>query len=495
MGDRTFLIIILVMIFAGVYSYHKTVTEKGGVTPLSNLIDYAGLAVFENDKRESKKTLYETYNFDVKENFFRLSEKVGEIEIQRVNLLENRKDILEKLSMMNVATNEEALAYIDLINNEYKAILEQMERLEPIKGALNAMSKEANIGKRLGQLPAVRNELLKVLGSVVEDPRKEIPGLEMIFSNLEMLAKEEFNALPYSCDDMEGCLDQVFSYLQNQYSAHMHRNAVQPKIDIENLTGLANLLEHEYQFLLNNTEATENKLSESNREVENSFRELAQELVRTTEEDLRKVIAAYKAVEQEHVKYVQNLKLHQDHLAEQYRLVYAQIDEMMERLKRVTKIDFKNFIDSYEVKKSDREQLWQQLHSNMTDLNILHDARIYFQQEFVMKAAEKLGDDLETLGIGQALVKKKGRFQIEDLTEKVKFKQDQVEQKQRDHDRPSGAILQSVPEMALPNHTRLIENNYRESNQSNGQDNRESMQRLRDQDKDNKKSLDMLLNR
>ena len=85
MGDKTFLILLIVFVVIGVFTYDQYITEKTGESPISKVLDYGGLAQEGQQGTPTRTTVskFATFQESAEYNLNRLAKKMQEIQEQR----------------------------------------------------------------------------------------------------------------------------------------------------------------------------------------------------------------------------------------------------------------------------------------------------------------------------------------------------------------------------------------------------------------------------
>ncbi|MBZ0165480.1 MAG: hypothetical protein K8I00_01645, partial [Candidatus Omnitrophica bacterium] len=134
MGDKTFLILLIVFVVIGVFTYDQYITEKTGESPISKVLDYGGFAQEGREGTPNKTTVskYATFQESAEFNLARLSKKMQEIQDQRDKLVHNRNVLLSQLIELKDKTLQEAELYAEEIRQEREEFLAYNKDLQEL---------------------------------------------------------------------------------------------------------------------------------------------------------------------------------------------------------------------------------------------------------------------------------------------------------------------------------------------------------------------------
>lgn len=361
MGDKTFLILLIVFVVIGVFTYDQYITEKTGESPISKVLDYGGLAQEGSVETPGRTSVskYATFQESADYNLARLSKKLQEIQEQRDKLVHNRNVLLSQLIELKDKTLQEAELYAEEIRQEreefmaYNKDLQELgqlmmqtyninnlrlrqENMEKIKVKIAAL----NGGRDWGVSTADINELLDYINSTV------------IQKNLVQLS---------NCGTTEQCLEA------NVQRAKLFLNEVlidfQQEIEprFVNAVKIKQKARRMYNDQMLNSDTSETYVLDQDEYRKGQYRELVQKMIKITSRDLNNLIQLYAELELEQKRVLNSIKVSSERLVEEHKKERRQMEDLISKIDKQKLANFDSFFRVVEKNKELEDQYIQEI--------------------------------------------------------------------------------------------------------------------------------------
>ncbi len=129
MWDKTFTYLLVLFMLVGVLSYDLHIRLEGKMGIVSKIVDYVGIAQFDDLYQDSISNYSTSYKFDYK-NIERLQENINLIGAQRTQLLEHRQEILDAIDQLEFDIYEEGQIYENVIFQERDKFFEDIHQVK-----------------------------------------------------------------------------------------------------------------------------------------------------------------------------------------------------------------------------------------------------------------------------------------------------------------------------------------------------------------------------
>ena len=361
MGDKFIIMLLVLFIMVGIFTYDRYLVSKGEDSPLAELLDYAGLSKYLDLSPKEGKTKISSF----KEDLNRLAQKHHEIENKRTELIEKRNAILVQLKDINNHVVEEGRKYAAMIDQDRKEFMEQFPHIETLGRRILKTQEEADPQKRQEEYLAIKQELLEILEDDFENPIQDIPELNQFLSMSEKFVKGA--SIP-ECDDSQVCLERQFNKLEYRLTTVFKNMVDRPEKDIKEFLKLTKRLNREYQLMEDNSISTEDQLQRINSNYDSKFQELTRQLVQVTDDELQNLLRLYKELWQEQKILLDNLDLNRQRLYQSHESINRDAQAIMQRLKRFSRHDPQQLIMEYNRIQMQRNDMLQRFDTN--EINI-----------------------------------------------------------------------------------------------------------------------------
>ncbi|HLF17293.1 MAG TPA: hypothetical protein VI749_00155 [Candidatus Omnitrophota bacterium] len=401
MGDRTFIIVVIAIVAMAFYSYQKALHERGGVTPLQELLAKGGLTSTDKDDSYWSKKV-ET--IDLQQHVSELQNKLKMADARKNDFLKTRTENTTALMELNRQFYEEIIKLIPVIQGEFDRLKAQNELMDPYQEQIIQLAQQPDVTLRGQQLTAQHEQILNLAKTIIMRPDQELSIINKILLETHDILTSPFEASRWGCTDMSVCLKESVQAIDNQIAFYMDQNLIQPLGQLADLTELALILEHEYKFFLNNTQGTNDKLKENNQQFEEELDALVENLTEADADDMAKLVKIFDRIEKEQDVALGNLNAHHQHLAERFSQAQQITNGVFERLKSTRVVDFTTLIEEYKQQEPQRKKAYQAIIQESQPLLTAMAQWLYESEATLKVVAAHKNIDLEGLKEEMGLV-------------------------------------------------------------------------------------------
>lgn len=339
MLDRTLIIVLILFLAAGGFYYEKYAAEKGDVGPVGRLIDFAKFGKASEFLQSSSS--HKILKYNSRASLTLLREKHNRLENQRVQLVENRRQLLAQLDAIHDQVTDEALRYSHLIEEDRDRFLDRFPELEEIGGAIIQTSEIPDPGDREEKYRVVRRKLEDILGELVASRPEGVARLNQVLEEIDMVVSQE-EAVLASCPDWDVCIHKELDDLKGEVKTVSDDILDSARADIDKMVKMTNDLREQYKALAQNLDVNDRQIEDNNDVMTGKLKLLAENLLSVTESNLQDVVNAYEEVEAQQEVLLENIVLHQERVKEIQEQNSRRAKEIMENLNRVPRFDFGN---------------------------------------------------------------------------------------------------------------------------------------------------------
>jgi hypothetical protein len=401
MSDKFILILVVILLVSGLYTYDQYQVNQGEPSPIGQFIDYAGLAKYMDifEKQDTIEVETQVYQFDSKGKLERLIELQAQIREKRNELVAKRQDILKRIFALNHELKKETEVYIDLLDKEKDRILASLPKIQEYAGEItNAAFRQDGLTQKR-YFDAFKREIFNVFEGVTDDPRANVSYLFDKVDRVEKLMAGDEAALMDFCTDIRGteltksevtsrCIKKRMREIQEDI--HQYSKVVKaPADDFAKMRETMDLLEYELELLENNSEATENKLTQGADKVEEGLRYLVQELVEITDEEMHSFLRLYSQFQKEQEALLRNLANNHKRLISSQRRYHPRIKSLLNNLQQTSQFDFSDLLKKYEKLSAERESLMGDFIANERRLFVSTKNRRKYTREYVTNLVKR----------------------------------------------------------------------------------------------------------
>ena len=395
--DKLFLIIVIVFTLTGIFAYDQSFKAKGEVSPISRLIDFGGLAQLGESSSSRSLKRHQEFHSDMQANLARLSQIHQQIEAKRLELVENRRDILKKLAALNTDVQKEADGYVQLINQEKTKLQEQFPELEQFGSDLAALTTTTDPQLRQTKFNELKQKILNLLNRVVENSTQNVPKINAVLDQIEMIIQQGPEVPIPDCDDAQRCLKKRVGNIEQELSQYLDQIMSGPTQDLSKLLELTQTLQNEYQTQVNSTEVNQKKWKESDQHIEGEMKRLVEELVAVTDKDIKDLMNLYQELKFEQDNLTTEVEFNRKHLTEIQQRFNEQLRDVLRNLKDARRVNMDRLVTVCNHFGLESDRLLQENSSNTDQLlKVIHkDSTI--NKTLVEKMAQSLDIDINRL--------------------------------------------------------------------------------------------------
>lgn len=399
MSDRMLIVLLIVFVMIGVFSYDQYVQSTGKISPVAQFLDYAKLRKFE-DWRKSKTTTQkrEVYHYQVESNLNRLNVKFTEIKESRENYLLQRREILDKLEKFLIDYREEGKKFAEVIGVERSHILENYPNLNQLKLKIAALANISDPIARGREFLNIKSGFMQQLKAVVSDPQEDIPRISAIFDLIEqIISAEPAQLIKYCKGSVESCLTEDAKLIEDELNYMVKRIVEWPERDFKRIDELMYELIHEYRIMSMNEQATESNLSDTDKKIQSNFKQLVEDLIQIDEEHVLKISKLYGELRAEQEEFLLNLYLNRRRLYEKHRDAINEFRGIVDDLAENPQMDFEKFLAYHKQALNQLQEMLRDFDANEKKINLLYENRRISTEGFILNLADLVGVDKEII--------------------------------------------------------------------------------------------------
>lgn len=343
MGDKTFLILLIVFVVIGVFTYDQYITEKTGESPISKVLDYGGLAQEGQQGTPTRTTVskFATFEESAEYNLNRLAKKLSEIQEQRDKLVHNRNVLLTQLIELKDKTLQEAELYAEEIRQEREEFLAYNQDLQDLGNMMVNTYNVNNLRLRQDNMDKIKAKIASLNGGrdwgVSESDINEL----LDYINSTVIQKD---LVPMAnCETTEQCLDanvQRAKLFLNEVLIDFQQE-VQPRF--VNAVKIKQKARRAYSDQMITGDTDENYVLEQDEYRKGQYRDLVQKMIQVTARDLNNLIQLYQELELEQKRVLGSVKINSDRLVEQHKKERQQMEALIQRIDKQKLSDFDSF--------------------------------------------------------------------------------------------------------------------------------------------------------
>jgi len=412
MGDKTLIFLMVLFVAAGVYGFDQYAVQNGGVSPVGQMIDLAGISRGQNLRGKDPDDVeviieHRTFQFHSQQSLERLQQKYQQIEAQRMTLVENRRDILEKLMDIVSDTEAEAVQYAKRINTEKERFLKQVPKLEEFRQKIMVIQQQSDPALRQEEYQNLKNELLSFLAEGIEQPEKNLPRLTQVLESLEKVLEgtDSERIIIEDCSEVESCVQQHIGEIETG----VYGMARQTGDDVKELLTLMEQLREEYQEQIYDSYNQEMMIEESQDKVDSQLKYMVEQLVKVTENDLKDLIYLYQELEMERRMLTDYVTAQQEDWRRRNKESARLVKEKIKGLKKTFQVDFRRLQEKNQNLERNQEELVQDAQGKFYEMKRVMEQRHMANRGFVSEIAGMVNIDIQRLVEDQGYAMKKNK--------------------------------------------------------------------------------------
>ena len=337
MFDRALIIVLILFLTVGAYSYEKYCQERGDVGPVARLIDFAKFGKTSDVFHSSFS--HKVFKYNARATLAMLREKHNSLESQRVQLVLNRRELLSQLDKISDEIVNEALGYAHRIDEDREQYLDRFPEIAEIGQNIIQTTGISNPREREERYQVIRTRLEDILQELGQSQAENRVRFNQILDEMDHIVNQE-EAFLSSCPDWGDCVNERLRRLRGEARALSEEILGDAQKDIKVLAKMTEELREQYKALGENLEVNDEQIEANNELMAGKLKLLAEHLVSVTETDLKSVMDAYEDLETQQEILLENLDLHQARVRQTQEDNNRRSEEIMANLKQVPRIDF-----------------------------------------------------------------------------------------------------------------------------------------------------------
>jgi hypothetical protein len=393
MGDRFLFIMLIFFVITAAFVYDRYMIESKGVSPISQFIDFAGLTNINNWDGDVSDVVQmrRKYKVNVEDSFFKIETKHSDMEKQKEDLIESRRQILQQLTNINEDLKESALPYLRVLENEKKEVLANFPESKDFGQFLVDLYKTGTKDERLDIYQQEKIRMLNRYHELFEEENPELEKLKILFKKVESIAIAHEPPEPYGCREVEQCLRKNALSIERELSLLFRRYLMRPKRNMKDLIDKIRILNYENNLLLSNFKATEDKMDMNYYRMENRFEEVIARVQNLSEQEVIDLVAYYDTLDQEQSYLIRNLLANLKRIQTTYPRTYKDMKHLLDLCDYYSGEDLNDFIDEFQQIKGQTKDLVKKLKANEDQMLFLLDEQKYDYENLLDKIIKQVG--------------------------------------------------------------------------------------------------------
>ena len=346
MADKTILLLMIAFVLSGILAYDRYKMDHGERGPVAELLDFAGLAQYDEAPQQRTTVIQDVYEYNPRAVLRQMRELHQKYEEERKKLVDNRKEVIERIIELNDEVASTAAIYTDELTQESARFLEKFSQVETLIGRIHQIpSQDKTLHSQ--NIQDIHGQIVNVFKQFIADPAKNSRELKVILDNIEKYTSADDRGEKLDCGGLSVCLAKETDYLNKEFNELQKQFADTPANHLKELRDLVDRLKIEYNFLLSNSQATEKRLGEVREDMDKKLRVFVEELVDVTEIDLKNVMDEYRKFRDAQMKLLDNLDQHRQRVVEIQMQSNNRAIEMLKSLKQHPRIRFEELINVF----------------------------------------------------------------------------------------------------------------------------------------------------
>ena len=377
MSGQPYVYLIVLFLMVGFFSYNQYLVNKGELSLVSQIIDFAGIAEYSK-KEPSVEIIKKQSQVRLQNRLGELSKFHKEIQEKRIELIRKRREILTKIKEVNGRLEEEAATFAEIIDKEREAFLDEFPELEKFHKEIVEFKNISDEDLRIKKYQEIKDALLTSLAEKsVRARRSDVFTFEYNLATIEkIVVGQNENDVAY-CGGFEECLDKYVKDIESYFKKVHIKNAERENAKLEELTDITSLLENEYDLLSENFESSEVYLQKNNQKIESELKDLSEQLVDITDREFGDLMDLYDELMEEQEMVLDNLKISLVRFKDAEERVNSIINNTIKLLTNTPGKDLDDLVKAGNAWNLERISLAKQLESNESILS--QDIRDHWQ--------------------------------------------------------------------------------------------------------------------
>ena len=395
--DKLFIVFLVFVLAIGFAVINQHNNGYGWRSAISRIIDLGGLMRKEEPHGTIVKHEKDYYHFEYKRRLVRLMEKRRDIEMQRMKLVEDRRKILGQLFDIDQEVIVHANQINEVLKKDKKALLRKFPQLEDLCLAIKDVYQINDPNLREEMYNRIKEEIWVLFRSISENP-EEVDELILVIEEIEEIAREGMDAQIDGCADVSKCLDEDIECLKDVFLQQVDSIFKEPEINFDKIVELTKLLQFENKLISNNTEGTEDLFWEGTQRLEIEFKDLVEQLVKVTEENMLILMDFHDEFESEQRMLFENLTLNKERFFKYQKNIANQIKPFILGFKVEGNLQAAgSFINKYKNHSKKRVEHLKAYHYNhqKIETSLINSAQD--REDFIYDIAGSAGIDLDAL--------------------------------------------------------------------------------------------------
>ncbi len=397
MGDKALLLLLIVFVVIGVFTYDQYITEKSGTSPLGQLMDASGMSQSARDRDLSLTTVSKFATFEEGSKFHldRLLLKVKLIEEQRIKLLQDRNALLVELIELKDQGLQMAQKYQDAIEAEKREFDVYVTELQSISQLMadtyrinNFRVRDKNYQEIVRRISALKGD--RDWGLV----QPEITRLEEFIRNTVV----QKNLTPVNnCQTPEQCLQENVQRSHDFLKEILidFEQAYKPRL--VNAVRITQKARKNFSDQIQLLELSQDFVARQNNYFQKKFGELLSQLNAITPNDPNSMIQAYQEIEIEHRAMSDKVQQTNANFVRYFESEKEQMAKLLESLEPAKKEAYSDFFDVVLKNQQMEEQYFQRLVELDNQIVQILGHRAFENKLFMKNVAALLEIDINLL--------------------------------------------------------------------------------------------------
>ena len=392
MGDKAFILLLILFVIAGVLSYDKYVTEKGEISIVAQFLDFAGLSKYLDWKGTTTIVTKKSFQYNMEENLERLKRFYQTILQQRTELVDNHNEILKQLIEMNWQIKEEAKIAYENLTLEERQFLERFPELITLGSDIMEVRNVTDPALCLQMYESIKQQMIEQFLEVSTVPKEE---LEKTFAKLDEIVCQEDTIAFLHCDNIPPleCIRKRIKQLKMALLYLLDDSFQDPASVLTKLDNIAEMLQEEYLFAVEVTQHTEEDVTLSDDYVGSRFKDLIRQMVEGTEEDLVDLVIIHEEMEYDHRFILDQIKRENEEWERENQRLLQMQDKIIQQLINLDDPRFHRLLSTYNVLRSSRINLMEKLQENTKQLWKLENQKMQEYRAFLVYTSFSVGFD------------------------------------------------------------------------------------------------------
>lgn len=410
MLDKVFIVLFVILIFAGVFAMQVHVQESGQVPEIAKIIDIGKLRNLGEDFNSFTRISKSTYRITMEDNLNRLSQNYRQLEEQRKQLVLNRRMILDKLLALGEDIEAEAQDVIKILETEKTGLLNRFPQLNTIGDSFIQARAKEDLAERQKDYDKIEADINTFMEETVFVSQKNRQALTQLLGSLRSVLDDEPSRLIKDCPKpLEYCLPPEEEKLKEALVGLLEDIVNNPQRDEEKLVQLSQDFIKELKLLIENFEASEIRLTENDSQIESRLRDYVGKMQEVFDNDLKGLIESYRTIQEEQEVLLGNLEFSENRLRAQGMRLGEQLKTICANLLKAQAEGLSQLRERYQALALQKESLVREFSSNEAEIRLSHRQALSQTQNVLVVLVDTQQNELKKITSERKLKEKENR--------------------------------------------------------------------------------------